>query len=221
MKKSINAINVGYIDEDINQVKIFTRALKEYGIYVIGYDIHRGMTVENILALVYNSDIDLLMIDFYLKDKGILTFNGDELARRFEEVKPRFPMIIFTSNENDAFDEVDDPNIIYNKDMVLENGKVERFSQTLFKNVENYSSYIQKRKSQIAELLSKEEKEGLDYSEQNSLITLQRELGDLDKTENKEIPEKLISFEKLDNLSKTRKEAEEFLQSLIDRNKQK
>ncbi len=126
---------IGYIDEDVNQVTIFTRALKEYSIDVIGYEIHQGMTEESILELVYNSDIDLLMIDFYLKDKGILTFNGDELARRFREVKSRFPMIIFTSNENDAFDEVDDPNIIYNKDMVLEDGKIERFAQTLYKNI--------------------------------------------------------------------------------------
>ena len=104
-----DSYTIGYIDEDVNQVTIFTRALKDYGVEVIGYDIHKGMSEEAILELVYNSKIDLLMIDYYLKDKGILTFNGDELERRFKEIKPRFPMIIFTSNENDAFDDSKQP----------------------------------------------------------------------------------------------------------------
>lgn len=210
---------VGYIDEDVNQVTIFTRALNEYAIDIIGYDIHKGMTVEEILELVYNSDIELLMIDFYLKDKGILTFNGDELARRFREIKSRFPMIIFTSNENDAFDDVDDPNIIYNKDMVLEDGRIERFAQTLYKNIENYSSYMEKRKEIIESLLLKGEEKGLTASEKDLLISKQDELINLDKRLKNEIPKHLITESKLEDLSKTKKEAEEFLQSLIDNRK--
>ena len=50
------------------------------------------------------------------------------------------------------------------------------------------------------------------------MISLQRELRDLDKSQKKEIPEKLISFEKLEDLSQTRKEAEQFLLSLIAKN---
>ena len=89
----------------------------------------------------------------------------------------------------------------------------------LEKSILQYRNHIEKKKNLISELLQKGEKEGLDSSEQDSLISLQRELGDLDKTKKKEIPEKLISFEKLDDLSKTRKEAEAFLQSLIEKSK--
>ncbi len=211
--------NIGYIDEDDNQVRIFTRALKDFSIDITGYNIHKGMTVKQILDQVYDSEIDLLMIDFYLKDKGVLTFNGDELARQFREVKSRFPMIIFTSNENDAFDDVDDPNIIYNKDMILEDGKTERFAQTLIKNIENYSLFREKRKKVISTLLEKGEAEGLSATDKDLLITAQDELINLDKTKKHEIPKHLISENKLEELSKTKKDAEAFLQSLIEKRK--
>lgn len=208
---------IGYIDEDYRQVKIFTTALKEHNIEVLGYDIHQGMSEDEILDLVYNSDIDLVMIDYYLKDKGILTFNGDELERRFREIKPRFPIIIFTSNENDAFDDVDDPNIIYNKDMVLEEGKIEKFVQMLSKNIENYRSYVSKRKKIISELLEKGEKEGLNATEKDTLLSTQLELGALDKKAKKEVPLQLLSQEKLEEISQMKKEAQEFLDSLIEK----
>lgn len=210
---------VGYVDEDSTQVKIFTTALKEHNIEVVGYDIQQGMSEDEILDLVYDSNIDLVMFDYYLKDKGILTFNGDELERRFREIKPRFPIIIFTSNENDAFDDVDDPNIIYNKDMVLEDGKVERFVQMLSKNVENYRTYIDKRKGLISSLLLKGKEKGLNASEKDTLLSTQLELGALDKKAKKEIPLQLLSEEKLNEISKIKKDAEQFLQSLINKKK--
>jgi len=91
----------------------------------------------------------------------------------------------------------------------------------LEKSIIQYRNHIKRKKNRISELLIKGKEEGLNSSEQSSLISLQRELGDLDKTKKKEIPEKLISFEKLEDLSKTRKEAEVFLQSLIKKNKKK
>lgn len=212
--------NIGYIDENPNQVKKFTRTLKEHGFTVIGYDIRKGMPIEELIEQVYSSDIDLLMIDYFLKDKGILTFNGDEIERRYNEIKPKFPHIIFTSNEEDAFKDVDNPNIIYEKEMVTDD-RVNRFSEILKKNIETYRSYIENRKTIIEELIIKGEKDGLSSKEQNTLLANQRELLDLDKTKTQEVPEKLISIEKLEDLSKTRKEAEIFLQSLIQKSKEK
>ena len=55
------------------------------------------------------------MVDFLMTERGILTYNGEEVVRAFEEIKPRFPIIIFTSHEGQAFQQVDNPNIIYDK----------------------------------------------------------------------------------------------------------
>ena len=210
---------IGYIDEDPNQVATFKYALQDYEIDVIGYDIKKGMSQEDILEQAYSSDIDLLMIDFLLTDKGILNFNGDEIERRFNVLKPGFPHIIFTSQEGDAFDSVDNPNIIYDKEMAINPDKINRFAETLKKIIENYRNYIKKRKEIIGSLLEKGHKEGLNAKEKDELLKLQYELNALDKTKPSEVPEQLLLENSISDLSKTKKEAEAFLKSIIEKGK--
>jgi hypothetical protein len=178
------------------------------------------------MTQVYESDIDLLMIDYKLKETNLVAFNGEAVESEFYEKRPLFPYIIFTNKVDQAEPFVDDWSKIFDKDDIFsevdeDKDKVQHFITTLIKIIEQYKSYIVKKKDTISELIKKGEREGLNSSEQNSLISLQRELGDLDKTQSKEVPETLISFEKLDDLSKTRKEAEAFLKSLIEKNKNK
>ena len=44
---------IGYIDEDIRQVKKYTRRLKDFGFEIIGYDFHQGMSLEELMSQVY------------------------------------------------------------------------------------------------------------------------------------------------------------------------
>ena len=210
---------IGYIDEDLEQVKKFTRILKEHELDIIGYDIRQGMLIDELIEQIYTSDIDLLMIDYLLNGTGILTFNGDEVARLYSEIKPSFPYIIFTSHEEDAFNHTDNPNIIYEKEMATDGNKVGRFVEVIKKNIETYQSYIQTRKSTIETLINKGEGIGLNGYEEDQLLTAQMELNSLDTRTKKEVPLQLMSNEKLDDISKTRKEAQAFLQSLIENNK--
>lgn len=156
------------------------------------------------------------MVDFLLVEKGILNYNGDEVVRAYEEIRPKFPMIIFTSFEGQAFPEVDNPFIIIEKSIVEENPK--KFIQIIEKSIETYNSYIKKRKGTINTLLEKGEKEGLSASEKNILLESQLELKNLDKWSN-EVPYQLLDERKFDDLSKTKKEAEAYLESLIKKTK--
>ncbi|WP_339663118.1 hypothetical protein [uncultured Polaribacter sp.] len=217
---------IGYIDEDDKQVKKYRKRFRDFGIDIIGYEFQQGMSIEGLMEQVYQSEIDLLMIDYKLDESNKVQFNGEEVEKEIYNNKPLFPHIIFTNKREDAEDFVDDWKIIFNKAEITnkheedyDEDRTKHFIKTLIKSIEQYKKRIESRKNSIAELLIKGEKEGLNSSEQDSLISLQRELGDLDKTKKKEVPEKLISFEKLDDLSKTRKEAEAFLRSLIQKNK--
>jgi hypothetical protein len=217
---------IGYIDEDINQVKKYQRRFRKYGFEVIGYDFEDEMSLEELMKQVYESDIDLLMIDYKLDETNKVTFNGDKVESEFFEKRPLFPHIIFTNKIDDAEPHVEDWNLIFEKDLIFSEDEddeknVQHFITTLEKSIERYKNTIEKKKNKIASLIEKGESEGINSSEQDTLISLQRELGDLDKTKKKEVPEKLISSEKLEDLSKTRKEAEEFLQSLIEKNRKK
>ncbi len=217
---------IGYIDEDINQVKKYQRRFRDFEIEIIGYKFHKGMSLEDLMSQVYESDIDLLMIDYKLKESNVVSFNGEAVESEFYDKKPLFPYIIFTNKVEQAEPFVEDWGKIFDKDEIFnaeaeDEAKVQHFITTLIKKIEQYKNHIDKKKNSISDLLIKGKKEGLDPSEEDKLISLQRELRDLDKTKAKEVPEKLISVEKLEDLSKTRREAEEFLQSLIDKSKEK
>jgi hypothetical protein len=202
---------IGYIDEDSNQFIKYERDLRNY-FDVIGFEITPGLELNDLLKQVYNSDIDLLMVDYLMVDKGVLTYNGDEVARAYEEIKPRFPVIIFTNEESQAFPHVDNPNLIYDKSLVKND--LNYFVELLNKNISAYKNYIEKRKNIISDLLLKGENDGLSPDEKHILLQTQIELINLDKWSN-EVPFQLLDDKRLENLSKTTKEAEKFLESIL------
>ncbi|MFW2477100.1 MAG: hypothetical protein ACN4EP_09295 [Sediminibacterium sp.] len=213
---------VGYIDEDNNQVKLYTRKLRDFGFEVVGYDFHKGMTLEELMNQVYSSDIDLLMIDFRLNESNIIPFNGDAVEREIYDKKPLFPHIILTNKADQAEPDVDDPKIIFDKEVVFpsddgDNPQTKKFIETLTKSIEQYKRHIDKRKQIISVLLEKEQKETLTADEKNLLLSTQRELLSLDKIIISEVPESLTSIDSLDKLSKARQDAEAYINSLLEK----
>ncbi len=213
---------IGYIDEDDSQVKTYRRKLKNYGFDVIGYKFTKGMTLDGLMNQVYKSAIDLLMIDYKLNDTNVVSFNGEEVESEIYETKPKFPHIIFTNKVDQAEPFIEDWKIIFDKDVVFEDEiSIERFVKVLEKSIEQYRNYVAKKKRLIGNLLDKEASGGLNAKEKDTLLLAQEELFIMDKSRVREAPMQLISFEKLEGLSKTRKEAEDFLKSLIEKNKGK
>jgi len=211
---------IGYIDEDIKQVKLYARKLREYGFDVIGYDFIKGMTIDSLMNQVFESDIDLLMIDYKLNESNIVPFNGEVVERIVYDSKPQFPHIIFTNKVDQAEPFVEDWKIIFDKEEIFTDDEddkenVERFVTMLKKSIEQYRNHIKIKKEALSRLLTKGEIDGLNAAEKNELISLQEDLMNLDKTKKSEIPKQLVSPKKIEDLSKSRKEAEEFLQSLI------
>ena len=213
---------IGYIDEDPNQVKLYKRKLRVYGFEVIGYEFHKGMTIEELMEQVYSSNIDLLMIDFRLNESNVIPFNGDVVERYVYENKPLFPHIIFTNKVDQAEPDVDDLKLIFDKEIVFpedegNNLRTHHFIEVLTKSIEQYKTYINGKKEKISELLDKEEAGGLNAKEKNDLLSLQNELLCLDKMSISEVPESLKSFETLEKISQARKDAEAYIQSLIEK----
>lgn len=214
---------IGFLDENINQVKLYRRKLRDFGFDVVGYEFTKGMSLEELMNQVYNSDIDLLMIDFRLNESNIVPFNGDEVERHVYENKPLFPHIIFTNKVDQAEPDVDDIKIIFDKEIVFpedkgeDNPKTTHFINVLTKSIEQYQRHIEKRKQIISELIEKERKEGLSIEEKNLLLGTQRELLNLDKMTMLDVPETLISIDNLERISQARKDAESFIKSLLEK----
>ncbi|MHB9140470.1 MAG: hypothetical protein ACYC25_01165 [Paludibacter sp.] len=217
---------IGYVDEDIKQVKKYQRRFKKYGIEVIGYDFEKEMNLEDLMKQVYASDIDLLMIDYKLNETNKVTFNGEEVESVFYNTKPLFPHIIFTNKIEQAEPHVEDWKIIFDKDDIFSDDendetKVQHFITTLERSIDQYKKYIAIRKSLLTELLEKGEKEGLNIIEKDNLFKLQRELKNLDKTQKYEVPEILLKPDIIEFSDNLKDEADEFLQKLIEKRKSK
>jgi len=215
---------IGYIDEDLNQVKKYQRRFRKFGIEVIGYDFENGMSFEALMKQVYNSDIDLLMIDYKLNETNKVTFNGEAVESDFYDKKPLFPHIIFTNKVEQAEPHVEDWKLIFDKDDIFsedenDDKKVQHFITTLIKSIEQYKNHIEKKKKTVSELLEKGETELLSTIEKDKIVSIQRELQNLYKVNINEVPEYIVNSKNLDEIEKTRKDAENFLQSLIKKRK--
>ena len=189
--------------------------MEPVGFNVIDYGIEKGLKLDELLNRIYDSEIDLVMVDFLLNERGILGFNGDQVIREFKKIKPEFPMIIFTSKDKQAYPAVDDVNLIYDKARIRDDdAELQRFITVLSKNIEKYRNDIKQREDRIKELIAKRESgEELDAEEKSNLYRLQFELSNLDQR-TKETPDQLLVDLKLDQLSTTADEAAELLRNL-------
>ncbi|MBW8332729.1 MAG: hypothetical protein K0M40_11960 [Prolixibacteraceae bacterium] len=215
---------IGYIDEDINQVKKYQRRFRKYGFEVIGYDFDNKMSLEDLMEQVFKSDIDLLMIDYKLNETNKVTFNGEEVESYFYDKKPLFPHIVFTNKVDQAEPHVEDWKIIFDKDDIFsedENDeiKVQHFITTLERSIEQYRKHIQRRKEEISNLLEKGKVEKLNPTEKHTLLKLQKELKVLDNTYQEEVPEYLMISQNITESQNLKNEAEELLQKLIEKRK--
>ncbi len=200
---------IGYVDEDPIQVKKYQRLLGEK-FEVQGYDIPKGLSKKKLLEQIYDSEIDLLLVDYLLNERGLLAYNGDVIAREFEKMKPRFPVLIFTSHAIDAFPAVDNPNTLYEKGSAK---KMEHFMEVLKKNIEAYQAFVSKKKKNIDALVSKSRKKKLTAKETDTLFNEQIALQGLDKRSG-EAPIQLLHPNNIETLSKAADKAEAFIKTL-------
>jgi hypothetical protein len=217
---------IGYIDEDINQVKKYQRRFRKYGFEVIGYNFENEMSLEDLMEQVYKSDIDLLMIDYKLNETNKVTFNGEEVESAFYDKKPLFPHIVFTNKVDQAEPHVEDWKIIFDKDDIFsevedDEMKVQHFITTLERSIDQYRKHIQRRKDEISDLLEKGKVQKLIPTEKHTLLKLQKELKILDNTYQEEVPDYLMISQNLSEIEDLKNDAEELLQELIEKRKKK
>ena len=207
--------SIGFVDEDPQEIRRYANRLEPVGFNVIDYGIEKGLKLDELLNRIYDSEIDLVMVDFLLNERGILALNGDQVIREFKKIKPEFPTIIFTSKDKQAYPAVDDVNLIYDKARIRDDdAELQRFITVLSKNIEKYRNDIKQREDRIKELIAKRESgEELDAEEKSNLYRLQFELSNLDQR-TKETPDQLLVDLKLDQLSTTADEAAELLRNL-------
>lgn len=162
---------IGYIDEDPGQRSSFYHFLKD-DFDIILFEMNVDTTIESLVDDVFQSGIDMLVLDFRLDDSGEFDFNADSIIEKIQERNLLYPLVILTSHELDALDHISNANLVNGKEEML-GAKVDIFKQKLTKIIESYRAELISAEAEIQEL-EKKRQSGIDLSssEENRYVEL-------------------------------------------------
>ena len=160
---------IGYIDDDPAEIRRFKRFARN-DFDVVTYELNENTTLESLFREVLESGVSALVIDYDLKDKEFVRFNGEEIVDKINEELHNFPLIIFTAYEDEALDAVEDPNIVYEKEGMGDE------KQTLLKRIrikiDSYRKNLDESEEELLKLTEKSDREGLSAWEEDRMIEL-------------------------------------------------
>jgi hypothetical protein len=162
---------IGYIDEDAGQRNSFYQYLKD-DFDIILFEMSESTTSDSLVEDVFQSGIDMLVLDFRLDDDGDFDFNADTLIDKIQSRNLFYPLVILTSHELDALDHISNANLVNGKDEML-GSKVEVFKQKLSKIIQSYKTRLADAETEVQELENKRQSDsGLSTTEEDRYVEL-------------------------------------------------
>lgn len=168
---------LGYVDEDEGQRNSFYQFLKD-DFEIILFSITDETELDSLVEEIFQSGIEMLVLDFRLDETGLVNFNADSLVDKIQERNLYYPLVILTSHEEDAMDHISNANLINGKEEML-GSKVQLFKQKLNKIVSGYQAQVLEAETDLEKLEAKRQNEGLDATEEDRYVELNNYL---DKT---------------------------------------
>jgi hypothetical protein len=163
-------LRIGYVDEDGGQRNSFYHYLKDE-FEIILPEITEDTTVEKLVQDILGSGLDVLVLDYMLSENGLVDFNAESLVDRIYEINRYYPLVILTSHETDALDQIANAHLINGKD-ILDN-KLMIFKHKLNKISQDYKSEIQKSEKELLELENTRNSEaGLSAAQEDRYVEL-------------------------------------------------
>ena len=161
---------IGYLDEEEPQRNSFYQFLKDdFDIHL--FDINENTELETIVEDIFNSSLDILVLDFRLDESGLVNFNADSIIELIQERNLYYPLVILTSHELEALDHIKNANLINGKTEML-GEKIEVFKQKLKKIASDYKTETSDNEEELAFLEEKRQKDGLDSAEEDRYVEL-------------------------------------------------
>jgi len=160
-----------FIDEDEAERDKFQYYARKYE-RVIVLAIPPPRTIDEIIQLIIQDEIDAVVCDFDLKDRGTsaVTYYGDEVIEQILEVKPGFPVFVFTSHEPDALEHDKSVHYVYDKELMNEPEKT--FLKKIEIEISKYYTQIDDWKKEFASLRIKKLKNKITTKDEEKLIEL-------------------------------------------------
>lgn len=161
---------IGYVDEDEGQRNSFYQYLKN-DFEVALFEITEESEVESLVDEIFNSGLDILVLDFRLVETGLVDFNADQLVDSIQDRNLYYPLVVLTSHETDALDHLTNANLVNGKEEML-GSKVEIFKQKLNKIASSYKTRISDAETELAKLEEKRLSEGLEPDQESMYVDI-------------------------------------------------
>ena len=143
-----NRYRIGFIDESPEWILQFKR-FANGNFDVESFVLSENTTLEGLVNEIRSKNLDCVVVDFELKESELLQFNGDEIVEKIREKTPYFPLFIITNkDEIDVLNQVEDNDIVYDKDLVT-GDKQETFILRIKNKIEHYYFRIEHANREI------------------------------------------------------------------------
>ena len=205
---------MGYIDEEPDWQRHFKRIVKnEFNVYT-GYNLDRHTSLDSLVQEIIDSQVQLLVIDYNLKEADNISFFGHDIATRISELNQRLPIYILTAYPEDARSSVPADLPVLAKDDITnnQNAIIERMKGSVAK----YQREFEEARNEIEALVDKRLKGGLTSAEEQRFIELD-DILDRFIYPGGDIPSQYKSKESIARLGKLADEAEEMLKEFEKR----
>ena len=189
---------IGYLDDDEGQSLTFHGMFKDE-FSVNNIEIDNVSSPSDIVSEIVKNDLELIVLDFRL-DSGGKSFNADELLKEIKKWNPYFPVLILTSHEIDAFQQLDDVNIINSKDdlnRIIKGSNL--FTLKIEEMIKKYKYKKEFALKKLEELVEKKREIGLSMEEEEEYYTFYRFLNDSSPSE-KILPSNILRPEAISSL---------------------
>ncbi|MDR2406704.1 MAG: hypothetical protein LBE13_01110 [Bacteroidales bacterium] len=132
-----NKYKIGFVDDATEWIQQFKR-FANGNFDVESFTLSENTTLEGLVGEIRSKNLDCIVVDFELKESELLQFNGDEIVDKIKEKTPFFPLFVITNkDEIDVLNQVEDNDIVYNKDL-LTNDKKETFILRIKNKIAHY-----------------------------------------------------------------------------------
>lgn len=204
---------LGYLDDDKGIRTTFARQFEKDFEIVMFQDMDRISSLEDLLNVLEEEQLDALAVDFLLSGNGVLPYNGDEIVSFLEEHKKFFPVFMVTSHVGDALDKMNDVFLVNDKeDLSVENLRLNLIDKVK-KAIESYHRRVDSIEVKARDLERKQKSDvGLTNEEEQTLLKLHMELNAIDSKANPLKPD-MLQTQSIKELQELVKNSRDLLKS--------
>lgn len=169
---------IWFIDEEETQRIIFESAFEDdFNVKII--ETETIDSPDKLLDSALAEKVDILLIDYDMFD--VLWYWWKELEHELNKLNPHFPFMIVTSQIKDAFDHIENPSVVYSKEVWdWENDtSLQNFKIKLEKIIEKYKKDILESEIELKNLLDKMDKTDLTPEEEDRYVKLNKFISEI------------------------------------------